>query len=225
MGGTVLPAAALAGGSFAVCGPFRGLAGAAPVRARAALSTIVNHSAENFKLFTEISRERVNDLIILGIDPGIATLGYGVLRKDEHGNVACEDYGVVTTPKEENLAVRLAMLEEGLGALLDKARPDEVAVEELFFTKNVTTGIAVAHARGVALLTCVKRCGRLFEYTPMQIKQALTGYGKAEKRQIQLVTANLLRLKGVPRPDDAADALAVALCHSFTSRLSGLYKI
>lgn len=164
-------------------------------------------------------------MIILGIDPGIATLGYGVLRKDENGNVACEDYGVVTTPKEENLAVRLAMLEEGLGALLDKARPDEVAVEELFFTKNVTTGIAVAHARGVALLTCVKRCGRLFEYTPMQIKQALTGYGKAEKRQIQLVTANLLRLKGVPRPDDAADALAVALCHSFTSRLSGLYKI
>ena len=98
-------------------------------------------------------------------------------------------------------------------------------MEELFFSKNVTTGIAVAHARGVALLTCVKRCGRLFEYTPMQIKQALTGYGKAEKKQIQLVTANLLHLKGVPRPDDAADALAVALCHSYTSRLSGLYTI
>ena len=167
----------------------------------------------------------MNDLIILGIDPGIATLGYGVLQKDGNGNVAAEDYGVVTTPKQENLAVRLAMLEEGLCALLDKVRPDEVAVEELFFSKNVTTGIAVAHARGVALLTCVKRCGRLFEYTPMQIKQALTGYGKAEKRQIQLVTANLLRLKSVPRPDDAADALAVALCHSFTSRLSGLYRI
>ncbi len=164
-------------------------------------------------------------MIILGIDPGIATLGYGVLQKDGNGNVAAEDYGVVTTPKQENLAVRLAMLEEGLNALLDKVRPDEVAVEELFFSKNVTTGIAVAHARGVALLTCVKRCGRLFEYTPMQIKQALTGYGKAEKRQIQLVTANLLRLKSVPRPDDAADALAVALCHSFTSRLSGLYRI
>ena len=164
-------------------------------------------------------------MIILGIDPGIATLGYGVLQKDGNGNVAAEDYGVVTTPKQENLAVRLAMLEEGLCALLDKVRPDEVAVEELFFSKNVTTGIAVAHARGVALLTCVKRCGRLFEYTPMQIKQALTGYGKAEKRQIQLVTANLLRLKSVPRPDDAADALAVALCHSFTSRLSGLYRI
>ena len=164
-------------------------------------------------------------MIILGIDPGLATLGYGVLRKDERGNVRAEDYGVVTTPKEERLPVRLAMLEEGLNALLDKFSPDEVAVEELFFSKNVTTGIAVAHARGVALLACVKRCGRLFEYTPMQIKQALTGYGKAEKRQIQLVTANLLPLKGIPRPDDAADALAVALCHSFTSRLSSLYTI
>lgn len=164
-------------------------------------------------------------MIILGIDPGLATLGYGVLEKDARGNVAARDYGVVLTPKEERLPTRLAILEEGLNKLLDKCCPDEVAVEELFFSKNVTTGMAVAHARGVVLLTCVKRCGRLFEYTPMQIKQALTGYGKAEKRQIQIVTANLLHLKGIPRPDDAADALAVALCHSFTSRLSGLYSI
>ncbi len=164
-------------------------------------------------------------MIILGIDPGLATMGYGILNKDARGNVTAVDYGVVLTPKEERLPVRLAILEEGIVKILDKYSPDEVAVEELFFAKNVTTGIAVAHARGVALLTCVKRCGRLFEYTPMQIKQALTGYGKAEKKQIQLVTANLLHLKGVPRPDDAADALAVALCHSFTSRLSGLYSI
>ena len=162
---------------------------------------------------------------ILGIDPGLATLGYGVLNKDKNGNVVAEDYGVVLTPKEERLPVRLAMLEEGIVKILDKFAPDEVAVEELFFSKNVTTGIAVAHARGVALLTCVKRCGRLFEYTPMQIKQALTGYGGADKRQIQQVTANLLHLKGIPRPDDAADALAVALCHSFTSRLSSLFGI
>ncbi len=162
---------------------------------------------------------------ILGIDPGLATLGYGVLNKDKNGNVIAEDYGVVLTPKEERLPVRLAMLEEGIVKILDKFAPDEVAVEELFFSKNVTTGIAVAHARGVALLTCVKRCGRLFEYTPMQIKQALTGYGGADKRQIQQVTANLLHLKGIPRPDDAADALAVALCHSFTSRLSSLFGI
>lgn len=164
-------------------------------------------------------------MIILGIDPGLATLGYGVLRKDGRGNVSAEDYGVVLTPKEERLPTRLAILEEGIQKVLEKYKPDEVAVEELFFSKNVTTGIAVAHARGVALLTCVKFCGRLFEYTPMQIKQALTGYGKADKKQIQLVTANLLHLKGIPRPDDAADALAVALCHSFTSRLSSLYTI
>ena len=164
-------------------------------------------------------------MIILGIDPGLATLGYGILSKDARGYVRAEDYGVVVTPKEERLPTRLAMLEEGINKILDAYTPDEVAVEELFFSKNVTTGIAVAHARGVALLTCIKRCGRLFEYTPMQIKQALTGYGKAEKKQIQLVTANLLRLKGIPRPDDAADALAVALCHSFTSRLSSLYTI
>ena len=164
-------------------------------------------------------------MIILGIDPGLATLGYGVLRKDERGNVRAEDYGVVTTPKEERLPVRLAMLEEGLNALLDKFSPDEVAVEELFFSKNVTTGIAVAHARGVMLLTCNKRCGRIFEYTPNQIKQALTGYGKADKGQMQRVVASHLRLKSIPRPDDAADALGVALCHAFTSRFAGMFGI
>lgn len=188
-------------------------------------TNILIYFAKKFKLFHKFYSQREKKLIILGIDPGLATLGYGVLRKDERGNVTAEDYGVVLTPKEERLPVRLAILEEGLNKVLTKYKPDEVAVEELFFAKNVTTGIAVAHARGVALLTCIKYCGRLFEYTPMQIKQALTGYGKAEKKQIQLVTANLLRLKGIPRPDDAADALAVALCHSFTSRLSTLYTI
>ena len=155
-------------------------------------------------------------MIILGIDPGLATLGYGVLEKDKNGNARAVDYGVVLTPKHDRLPTRLAILEEGVNKVLYKFTPDEVAVEELFFSKNITTGIAVAHARGVALLTCIKKCGRLYEYTPMQIKQALTGYGGADKKQIQLVTANLLRLKGIPRPDDAADALAVALCHAHT---------
>lgn len=164
-------------------------------------------------------------MIILGIDPGIATMGYGVVDKDGNGNCRAVDYGVVQTPKEETLPVRLAILEEGVNKIIDRFSPEEVALEELFFTKNITTGIAVAHARGVALLTCVKRCGRLFEYTPMQIKQALTGYGKADKRQMQQVTASLLKLKSIPRPDDAADALAVALCHSYTSRLSSLFGI
>lgn len=162
---------------------------------------------------------------ILGIDPGIATVGFGILEKDLQGKIHTLDYGVIETPKTENLAVRLAMLEEGMSKLLKSYKPDEIAVEELFFSKNVKTALSVAHARGVILLTCIKECGRLFEYTPIQIKQALTGYGRAEKRQIQLVTASLLKLKGIPRPDDAADALAVALTHSYTSKLSGLFGV
>ena len=151
-------------------------------------------------------------MIILGIDPGIATLGYGVVDKDRNGNCRAIDYGVVLTPKEETLPVRLAILEEGVNRVIDRFSPEEIAMEELFFSKNITTGIAVAHARGVTMLACVKKCGRLYEYTPMQIKQALTGYGRADKKQIQQVVTSLLRLKSIPRPDDAADALAIALC-------------
>ncbi len=164
-------------------------------------------------------------MIILGIDPGLATLGYGVIEKDNKGVSKAVDCGVITTPKQESLPVRLAMLEEGLNKILDKYAPDEVAMEELFFSKNITTGIAVAHARGVALLTCVKRCGKLYEYTPMQIKQALTGYGKADKKQMQLVVTQMLKLKSVPKPDDAADALAIALCHAFTNRFGELFAV
>ena len=164
-------------------------------------------------------------MIILGVDPGLATLGYGVIEKNEQGKFRMLDYGVVLTPKNEGLPVRLAMLEEGLRGVLDKYHPDEVAMEELFFSKNITTGIAVAHARGVALLTCVKECGRLYEYTPMQVKQALTGYGKADKKQIQTMVTSLLNLKETPKPDDAADALAIALCHGFTGRFGEMYAV
>ena len=164
-------------------------------------------------------------MVILGIDPGLATLGYGVIEKDERGNIRAIDCGVIVTPKTEGLPVRLAILEEGLQKILDKFNPEEIAMEELFFSKNITTGIAVAHARGVALLTCVKRCGKLYEYTPMQIKQALTGYGKADKKQIQTVVTSMLRLKSVPKPDDAADALAIALCHAQTSRFGELFAV
>ena len=164
-------------------------------------------------------------MIILGIDPGLATLGYGVIEKDARGNCRVVDYGVVLTPKEEGLPVRLAILEEGISKILEKFKPDEVAMEELFFSKNITTGIAVAHARGVALLTCVKACGKLYEYTPMQIKQALTGYGRADKKQMQSVVASLLKLKTVPKPDDAADALGVALCHACTNRFGELFAV
>ncbi len=164
-------------------------------------------------------------MIILGIDPGIATMGYGVIEKLNSGQLIARDYGVVVTPKDETLPVRLAMLEEGVKKILDTFSPDEVAIEELFFTKNITTGIAVAEARGVTLLTCVKECGKLFEYTPMQIKQALTGYGRADKGQMQRVVTSILKLKSIPKPDDAADALAVALCHAHTARFGGLFSV
>lgn len=163
-------------------------------------------------------------MVVLGIDPGLATLGWGVLKSDR-GRFETVDYGVVLTPKEENLPVRLAMLEEGVNELIDKYHPDEIALEELFFNNNITTGINVAQARGVILLTCVKKCGRLYEYTPLQIKQALTGYGRADKKQMQIMVKTLLRLDNIPKPDDAADALAVALTHCQTSRFSSSFGI
>lgn len=161
---------------------------------------------------------------ILGIDPGLATMGFGVIDVDK-GNYTPIDYGVVLTPKDESLPTRLAMLEKGVLSLITKYKPDEIALEELFFNNNVKTAINVAQARGVILLTCVKECGRLYEYTPLQIKQALTGYGRAEKKQIQQMVTTFLKLKSIPRPDDAADALAVALTHANTNRFSGQFGI
>ena len=163
-------------------------------------------------------------MIILGIDPGYGTIGYGVIDKNG-SKLTAIDYGVIQTPKDENIAVRLAIIYDALHALIEKYKPDEVAMEELFFSKNITTGIAVAHARGVALLTCVKECGKLYEYTPMQVKQALTGYGKAEKKQIQTMVASMLHLEEIPKPDDAADAIAIALCHGFTGRFGNMYAV
>lgn len=164
-------------------------------------------------------------MIILGLDPGLATMGYGIIEKDDKGNYKALDCGVVLTPKEADLPTRLTILEKGIQELLTKFNPDEIAIEELFFSKNITTGIAVAHARGVILLTCKKYCQNLYEYTPMQIKQALTGYGRADKKQIQTVVTTLLKLKATPKPDDAADALAVALCHAFSGRFGQLFAV
>ena len=158
-------------------------------------------------------------MIIVGFDPGIATLGYGVIQTEKGKKPQMLDYGIVSTPKEENIAVRLAMLEKGVKQIIDKYKPNEIAIEELFFAKNVKTAIAVAHARGVVLLTGVKECGRIYEYTPLQIKQALTGNGRAEKKQIQYMVTNILGLEKVPKPDDAADAVAVALTHLQTNNV------
>lgn len=164
-------------------------------------------------------------MIILGIDPGFGTMGYGVIEKKNNGDCIPVDYGVVKTPQTETFPVRLAILEQGLNKLYEKFKPEEIAIEELFFSKNITTGIQVAEARGVILLSAIKYCGRLYEYTPNQIKQALTGYGRADKVQMMHVVQSLLHLNKIPRPDDAADALAVALCHAHTSRFGLMFGI
>ena len=148
---------------------------------------------------------------ILGIDPGYGIVGYGII--DTHNNNYVVDYGVVETPKEMPFPERLQRIEEGFRQLFEIYKPDEVAIEELFYFHNQTTVIPVAEARGVIILTARKYCNRLFEYTPMQIKQALTGNGRAEKKQMQFMVKNVLGLEKIPKPDDAADALAVALCH------------
>lgn len=150
---------------------------------------------------------------VIGFDPGFAIVGYGVLDYEDFRNVRVVDYGVITTPKEESFPVRLALIYKGVQELIEKYKPDEVAVEELFFNTNITTGINVAHARGVLLLAAIHHCGCLYEYTPLQIKQAMTGYGKATKKQIQEMVRVYLALSKIPKPDDAADALAVALTH------------
>ena len=164
-------------------------------------------------------------MIIVGFDPGLATLGYGVIKKENRKKIEMLDYGIVSTPKEKNLAERLTMIEMGVRQIIEKFKPDEIALEEIFFNNNVTTAINVSQARGVILLTCKKAVGKLFEYTPLQIKQALTGYGRAEKKQIQEMTKTFLNLPKIPKPDDAADALAVALTHSQTNRFSSTFKI
>ena len=152
-------------------------------------------------------------MIILGIDPGVATIGFGVLQS-ERGQNRLIRYGVITTPAGLPLSRRLVQIADDMEELIGTFSPDEMAVEELFFTKNITTGIAVAHGRGVILLAAEKLGVPIFEYTPMQVKQAVVGYGGAQKRQVMLMTQRLLGMKEIPRPDDAADALAIAICHA-----------
>ncbi len=163
-------------------------------------------------------------MIILGIDPGYATVGFGILESNGSRHKAIE-YGVITTPKEDSLPKRLAKIAEGFNIIIDRYHPDAIAMEELFFTNNQKTAILVAEARGVILLTAYQKCKNLYEYTPLQIKQAMTGYGKAEKKQIQQMVKTYLNLTSIPKPDDAADALAVALTHAQTNRLAGLFGI
>ena len=150
---------------------------------------------------------------ILGIDPGIAIVGFGLIESNR-GSVRMLQYGAVTTEAGLPLATRLVPIENDMTALIAQLKPDEIAVEELFFSKNITTGIAVAHGRGVILCTAERLGVPIFEYTPMQVKQAVAGYGLADKKQVMDMTKRLLKLKAVPKPDDAADALAIAICHA-----------
>ena len=150
---------------------------------------------------------------ILGIDPGIAIVGFGLIESNR-GSVRMLQYGAVTTEAGLPLATRLVQIENDMTALIAQLKPDEIAVGELFFSKNITTGIAVAHGRGVILCTAERLGVPIFEYTPMQVKQAVAGYGLADKKQVMDMTKRLLKLKAVPKPDDAADALAIAICHA-----------
>ncbi|MCH5158258.1 MAG: crossover junction endodeoxyribonuclease RuvC [Clostridiales bacterium] len=154
---------------------------------------------------------------ILGIDPGYAIVGYGLIEY-ENGKLRPLDYGAIETPAKLSTPERLMMIERKTIELVTDYTPDEVAVEELFFNTNITTGIKVAQARGVVLLSLAKMCDNLFEYTPLQIKSTVTGNGNAQKKQVQYMVQSLLRLKETPKPDDAADALAAAICHAFTMR-------
>ena len=162
-------------------------------------------------------------MIILGVDPGFAIVGFGILESDGRSPrlIRC---GAITTPAGQPLPARLVQIEDDMAQLLSIFRPQAMAVEELFFNNNITTGIGVAQARGVILAAAQRAEVAIFEYSPSQVKHAVVGYGKAEKRQVMEMTKRLLGLPAVPKPDDAADAVAIALCHarSATSRLAPL---
>ena len=156
--------------------------------------------------------------LALGIDPGIATTGYGLVRLESDGELVAVKYGVILTPKTDSVPERLDSLYRELKSLLKKYKPDTVGVEKLFFQRNVSTAIAVGQARGVALLALQQAGLDVAEYTPNEVKQAVAGYGSADKKQVQDMVRVLLQLKEIPKPDDAADALAIAICHLNTKR-------
>ncbi len=162
---------------------------------------------------------------ILGIDPGLAIVGWGVIEST-YGKTLPVAYGAIRTPAHTAVPTRLSQIFEDMNTILKKYKPEAMAVEELFFTNNITTGIPVAEARGVILLSASLHGVPVYEYTPMQVKQAVVGYGLAEKRQVIAMVTSLLGLPKPPSPDDTADAIAIALCHgqSSHSRLQKIYE-
>jgi len=161
-------------------------------------------------------------LTILGIDPGFGRTGWGVCVS-EGNKLQAKSYGCIETGKDEDFSYRLEQIYSDLNKIIEKYKPDVIGVEELFFSKNVTTAINVAHARGIVLLSARLANVPIMEFTPLQVKQAISGYGKADKKQVQQMVKTFLNLKEIPQPDDAADALAVAVCASNSYKLNNIY--
>lgn len=159
-------------------------------------------------------------MIIFGIDPGFAITGYGIV-KYEGNKFSVVDYGAITTASTMELPKRLLHLHDSLEKLIGQYKPDAIAIEELFFNKNIKTALTVGHGRGVAVLAAAESGVEVFEYTPLQVKQSVVGYGRAEKGQVQQMVKIILNLPKIPKPDDVADALAIAICHGHSHKMSG----
>ncbi len=163
-------------------------------------------------------------MLVLGIDPGTAITGFGLVREDDRGDLVAVEYGVIQTPARDSMPQRLRQIYTQLQDVISLHRPTSSAVEKLFFQSNVKTAISVGQARGVALLALAETEIPIAEYTPLEIKQAVVGYGSADKQQVQHMIRALLNLEEIPKPDDAADALAVAICHLHSYRMENLAK-
>lgn len=160
-------------------------------------------------------------MLVLGVDPGTAITGYGLVHEQDD-RLSLVECGVVTTPSSQPLPERLQTIYKGLSDVIRRCQPEEAAVEELFFSRNVRTALSVGHARGVALLALADAGLSIYEYKPLEVKQAVAGYGGADKQQVQEMVRMLLNLDRVPQPDDAADAVAVAVCHIHSARMAAL---
>lgn len=156
---------------------------------------------------------------ILGIDPGTATTGWAIIEENK-GKVSPIAYGHISTSPKKSTAQRLKEVADDVENIIKKYKPQESAIEDIFFFKNVKTAVKVSQSRGAMLLTLEKKNVKIFSYTPLQVKQAITGYGRAEKKQIQLMVKNILKLKAIPKPDDTADAIAIAICHLNSRKLN-----
>ena len=158
---------------------------------------------------------------VLGIDPGTATTGWAVLEESK-GKVDPIAFGHISTSPKNSVSDRLKEVADNLADIIEEYKPQEAAIEDIFFFKNQKTAVKVSQSRGAMLLTLENKRVRIFSYTPLQVKQALTGYGRAEKKQIQIMVKNILKLKSIPKPDDTADAIAIALCHLNSRKINNL---